>query len=165
MHILISFNFSYQQMECPWKILNKEISCKNVAVSGPSLDDIRRGAVYFNWSSRGKVKMPKVTKEATIKKRDQKLFSWLLPTRRTSTQSSGSLFARNLKTLRRPNWNLNWWNFWTVLQTPLVITIIQFRLETILSKIYNFLDPKEVRECQLVVKMIEQSHPTTFPHH
>ena len=102
---LDSFCFTFQHVDCLYTLFNYRFSGKGNAKSGQVFDNVQR-AVDFNHRNKGVDRMPSIAKKRLLRKKYKKhLFSSFQNTK--ATQTSGSVFEKELKKLKRLNLNSN----------------------------------------------------------
>ena len=99
--------FTYQHVDCFYTLPKNHFSGNIVVNSRQVFDNVQR-AVYFNQRNRRVDRMPSISKKRFLRKRCRKhLLSSFQKTK--STETSGSVFAKQIKKLNKlKELNTNW---------------------------------------------------------
>ena len=100
-----TFCLTYQHVDCLYTLFKYRLSGKGIAKSGQVFDNVQR-AVDFNHRNKGVDRMPSIAKKRLLSKKYKKHFFSSFQKTKT-TQTSSSVFAENLKQIKRLNLNSN----------------------------------------------------------
>ena len=101
---LDAFCFNYQHVDCLYTLFKYRSSGKIVIKSGELFDNLQR-SVHFNQENRGVDRMPGIGKKRLLRKKCKKhLLSSFQKTK--STQTSGSVFADKIETVKKTKFEL-----------------------------------------------------------
>ena len=102
---LDSFCFTYQYVDCLYRLIKYRFSGKGIAKSGQVSDNVQR-AVDFNHRNKGVDRISNVAKKKLLRKKYKKhLFSSFQKTK--TTQTSGSVFAEKAKKVNKTKFELD----------------------------------------------------------
>ena len=101
---LDTFCFTYQQVDCLYKLSKYRFSRKVIAEIGQVFDNVQR-AVDFNQTNKREDRMPSIAKQRLLRRKFKKhLFSSFKKTK--TTQTSGSVFAEKIEQLKKTKFEM-----------------------------------------------------------
>ena len=101
---LDTFCFTYQHVDCLYRLFKYRFRGKIIAKSGQVFDNVQR-AVDFNQRNKGMDRMPSIAKKRLLRKKYEKhLFTSFQKTK--TTQTSGSVFAERIEKVKKTKFEM-----------------------------------------------------------
>ena len=156
---LDTFCFTCQHVDYLYTLFKYRFSGKVIAKTGQMFDNVQ-GAVDFNHRNKGVDRMPSIAKKRLLRKKYEKhLFNSFQKTK--TTQAKGLVFAERFEKVKETKFEFELIKIVDCFldgNSNFDSNLVSFKIKSLQTN--HFLISKEICMNQLVVQMIQSTHPT-----